>query len=52
MIDPIREYILAAEGAVDDSLEAEQFDEKQENEVSFLLTARRCPFILALCTDI
>lgn len=36
MIDPIRDYILAAEGAADDSLEAEQFDEKQENEVSCL----------------
>ena len=34
MIEPIRDYILAAEGAADDSLEAEEFDDKQENEVS------------------
>jgi hypothetical protein len=33
MITNVREYILAAEGAADESIEAEEMEEKPENEV-------------------
>jgi len=33
MIEPIRDYILAAEGATDDFIEAEELEDKLENEV-------------------
>jgi len=34
MIGSIRDYILTAEGAADESIEAEEMDDKLENEVS------------------
>jgi len=33
MIGSVRDYILTAEGAADESIEAEEMDDKLENEV-------------------
>ena len=34
MMAPIREYILAVEGAADDSIEAEEMDDRPDSDVS------------------
>ena len=34
MIDPIRSYLLAAEGAADENMEEEELEEKADNEVN------------------
>jgi len=38
MIGSIRDYILTAEGAADESVETEEMDDKLENEVSDIVT--------------
>ena len=42
MITNVREYILAAEGAADESIEAEEMEEKPENEVPVVVCAMLC----------
>ena len=41
MIGSIRDYILTAEGAADESIEAEEMDDKLENEVSDIVISHR-----------
>ena len=42
MIGAIRDYILTAEGAADESIETEEMDDKLENEVTdIVITCRR-----------
>lgn len=36
MIEGIRDYILVAEGAADDSIEAEEMEDKPESEVCLI----------------
>ena len=42
MIGSIRDYILMAEGAADESIEAEEMDDKLENEVSDIVIMCHC----------
>jgi len=41
MIGSIRDYILTAEGAADESIETEEMDDKLENEVSDMVITSR-----------
>ena len=38
MIEPVRSYVLAAEGAADENMEEEDVEEKAETEVQIDLT--------------
>jgi len=49
MIGSIRDYILTAEGAADESIEAEEMDDKLENEVSDIVITCRCVGMLYQC---
>ena len=42
MIDPIRSYLLAAEGAADENMEEEDLEEKGDNEVIFIALDFTC----------
>jgi len=42
MIGSIRDYILTAEGAADESIETEEMDDKLENEVTDIVITCHC----------
>lgn len=53
MIGSIRDYILTAEGAADETIEAEEMDDKLENEVSdIVISAAMLACLASTCTSI